>query len=194
MLPPLPYPYNALEPVISEETLILHHDRHHQAYVNRANEILTQLEEMRHTNSDTSIKCPINSLSFNLDGLILHDIYWDNMREPIEDNRPSSHMAKALSDYFGTVERFQKEFSDLANTVEGSGWAALFVDGNQQLLLSQIEKHNVNILAGNIPILVLDVWEHAYYHDYENERARYVENWWKLVNWDNVEERLNANG
>lgn len=171
-LSPLPYAYDALEPVISREIMELHHDKHHAAYVNAYNAALEK-ELTREV---------IRDISFNYNGAILHDLFWANMRSPKEQNQPPAGL---IPDF----EKILKDFHNAALTVEGSGWAVLWKTP-EGLQVGQLEKHNLLGLNGAKPILVLDVWEHAYYLDYKNDRKSYVENWWKVVNWDEVENRL----
>jgi len=166
-LPPLPYAYDALEPVISKNIVELHHDKHQASYVNNFNLALDAGKIS----------------SFNYNGAIMHQIYWENMRSPIENNLPPEAM-------FEDFEKLKQEFTNAAITVEGSGWAVLWKT-ESGLAVGQLEKHNLLGLNGAIPILVLDVWEHSYYLDYKNDRKAYVENWWKLVNWEDVGRRLN---
>ncbi len=192
MLPPLPYPYNALEPVISKETLMLHHDKHHKAYVDKTNDALAKLDILRGKDTLIEYKTESEKLDFNLNGHLLHRLYWQNMRSPNPDgfNDPLDEVGNRLSEFFGTFQRFQDEFTEAANTVEGSGWAVLFKSEDQNLFIAQIEKHQNGHFVGMTPVLVLDVWEHAYYLDYKNDRAKYINEWWKIVNWVDVQERL----
>jgi Fe-Mn family superoxide dismutase len=185
-LSPLPYSYNGLEPVISGKVLELHHDKHHAAYVNGANLALDKLEKSRSGEAEIDIKGVLRDFSFNYNGAYLHDLFWKNMRAPIENNQPNEDIKKILSDNFGSFEAFQKEFSNAAKTVEGSGWLILSKDSDNNLLIGQLEKHNVLDLIDTTPVLVLDLWEHSYYLDYLNDRASYIEKWWQVVNWDYV--------
>lgn len=189
-LPELPYAYDALEPVISKTIMQLHHDKHHLAYVNGANKALEKLEKIREGKLEGDIKAVMRDLSFNYNGAALHDIFWQNMKPAIENNLPEGWLAQKFVEYFGSFDNFKKEFSAGAVTVEGSGWAVLWEDNNGNLMTGQIEKHNLLGFNGCKPILVLDVWEHAYYPDYQNNRAAYVEKWWNLVNWTDVAGRL----
>jgi Fe-Mn family superoxide dismutase len=191
VLPDLPYSYDSLEPVISKEIMTLHHDKHHAGYVNKTNSALEKLEKFRKGEIEIDVKATLRDLSFNFNGHILHSIFWPNMKSPEENNRPGGIIEDKINENFGSFEVFKKEFTTAAKTVEGSGWAVLGFDKtSDQLLVMQIEKHNLFHLANLKLLLVLDVWEHAYYLDYKNERARYIDNWWKVVNWDDVEKRL----
>lgn len=189
---PLPYDYKALAPTISEELLRLHHDKHHAAYVNGANAILQKLEKARKENVDLDMKAISKEYSFHFGGLFLHERFWQNMAPTgTGGGKPGGKIGDVIDKEFGSFERFKKEFSAVANSVEGSGWAAMVFCGHiKRPMLVQIEKHNVNVTPAQKPLLVLDVWEHAYYLDYKNDRAKFVESWWNLVNWNEVEKRL----
>jgi Fe-Mn family superoxide dismutase len=189
-LPPLSYVYDALQPYISKEVMTLHHDKHHLAYVNGANADLEKLEKSRKGELEIDIKSTLKDFSFNFAGHILHSLFWTNMG-PNKGGVPKGKIAEQINKDFGSFTAFQKEFSAAAKTVEGSGWALLAFDKEtKQLFVIQIEKHNVSTVVGLHPLLVLDVWEHAYYLDYKNDRAKFVENWWNVVNWDDIENRF----
>jgi Fe-Mn family superoxide dismutase len=191
-LPPLPYKYNALEPVISQKIMELHHDKHHKSYVDGANTALEKLEKYRKGEIEIDVRATLRDLSFHMNGHVLHSIFWPNMKPPEENNKPGGKIADLINKVFGSFESFKKEFSNAAKSVEGSGWAVLVKDEKDNLYVFQIEKHNLMHVAGFKPLLVLDVWEHAYYLDYLNDRGKYVDNWWKVVNWDDVEKRLSG--
>jgi Fe-Mn family superoxide dismutase len=193
-LPELPYAYNALSPFVSEAQLRLHHDKHHAAYVNAANAIFDRLDKARQEGTDVDIKSTLKELSFQAGGHILHLLFWKNLAPAGKGGtEPGGVLADALKKEFGSIERFKKEFSAAAVSTEGSGWAALARCGlTGRLLIMQIEKHNVNVFPHLRIIMVLDVWEHAYYVDYKNERPKFVEAFWNIVNWDEVNQRLEA--
>ena len=193
-LPELPYAYNALEPFISEAQLRLHHDKHHAAYVNGANAILERLDKARQAGIDVDMKATLKELSFQSGGHVLHGLFWRNLAPAAKASKePGGALADALKKEFGSFERFKKEFSAAAASTEGSGWAALAWCGmTGRPLIMQIEKHNVNVYPTFRIIMVLDVWEHAYYLDYKNERPRFVDAFWNIVNWDEVNKRLEA--
>jgi superoxide dismutase, Fe-Mn family len=193
-LPDLPYAYNALEPFISEAQLRLHHDKHHAAYVNGANAILERLDKARQTGTDVDMKATLKELSFQVGGHVLHRLFWQNMVPAAKAGKePGGVLADALKNEFGSFERFKKEFSAAAASTEGSGWAVLARCGlTGRPLIMQIEKHNVNVYPHLRILMVLDVWEHAYYLDYKNERPKFVEAFWNIVNWDEVNKRLEA--
>jgi len=193
-LPELPYAYNALEPFISETQLRLHHDKHHAAYVNGANAILERLEKARQAGTDVDMKATLKELSFQAGGHVLHSLFWQNLAPAAKAvKEPSDALADVLIKEFGSFERFKKEFSAAAASTEGSGWAALAWCGmTGRPLIMQIEKHNVNVYPMFRILMVLDVWEHAYYLDYKNERPKFVEAFWNVVNWNEVNQRLEA--
>jgi len=193
-LPELPYAYNALEPFISEGQLQLHHDKHHAAYVNGANAILDKLEKARQAGSDLDMKATLKELSFQAGGHVLHSLFWANLAPAAKAAKePGGTLADVLKKEFGSFERFKKEFTTAAASTEGSGWAALAwcgLTGRPRIM--QIEKHNVNVYPMFRILMVVDVWEHAYYLDYKNERAKFLEAFWNIVNWDEVNRRLEA--
>ncbi|HPE62760.1 MAG TPA: superoxide dismutase [Methanothrix sp.] len=192
-LPELPYGYDALEPHISEAQLRLHHDKHHAAYVNGANAILERLDKAREAGADLDMKATLKELSFQAGGHVLHSLFWSNLAPAAKACEPGGVLADALKREFGSVERFKKEFTTAAASTEGSGWAALAWCGmTKRPVIMQIEKHNVNVYPMFRILMVLDVWEHAYYLDYKNERGKFIEAFWKIVNWDEVSRRLEA--
>jgi len=185
-LPKLPYNYTALEPYISERQLKIHHTKHHQAYVDNSNKLVVNLK------STNDIKSTLKTLSFNLGGHVLHSLFWKNLTN--KKTVPSAVLKKAISKDFGSLEKFRKMFSETAVSVEGSGWAALVKDNlSKKLLVMQIEKHNVNLYPNSDILLVLDVWEHAYYLDYKNARAKFVESFWNIIDWNEVSKRFRKN-
>jgi Fe-Mn family superoxide dismutase len=191
VLPKLPYEYNALEPFMSEGQLSLHHIKHHQAYINGANAILELLDKARNEGADIDIKSTLKSLSFNIGGHILHYLFWNNLASVEKNGSPSEALNEAINNEFGSFERFKKEFTQAAVSVEGSGWTALaFCRQTKRPLIMQIEKHNVNVYPMFKILMVLDVWEHAYYLDYKNERSKFVEAFWSIVNWNEVNQRF----
>ncbi len=193
-LPELPYSYNALAPHISEEQLTIHHQKHHQAYVNGANALMTALALARQNNTTHDNKAVAKELSFQLSGHILHSLFWKNLRPNAAGgkNEPIGKIAELINEQFKNYDRFRQEFSKLAATVEGSGWAALaFCPKTKNLLLLQIEKHNANLIPEYPLLLVLDVFEHAYYLDHKNERAKFIAAFWNIINWQEADRRLN---
>jgi superoxide dismutase, Fe-Mn family len=193
-LPNLPYAYNALEPQISEVQLRLHHDKHHAAYVNGANAILERMDKARQAGTDVDMKATLKELSFQAGGHLLHSLFWQNLAPAAKAGKePTGVLADVIKKEFGSFERFKKEFTAAAASTEGSGWAALSWCGmTGRPIIMQIEKHNVNVYPMFRILMVLDVWEHAYYLDYKNERPKFVEAFWNIVNWEEVNKRLEA--
>ncbi|PLR76363.1 superoxide dismutase [Bacillus sp. V3-13] len=189
-LPPLPYRYDALEPVISEEIMRLHHDKHHRSYVEGLNKAEIMLKKARESGDFSLVKHWSRELAFNGSGHYLHTIFWNNM-SPAGGGSPRGKLLKEIEKYFGSFEAFQKHFTEAAKQVEGVGWALLvWSPRSRHLEILQSELHMLLTQWDTIPILVLDVWEHAYYLQYQNNRAEYVDNWWKIVNWRNAEDRF----
>ncbi|MBI2356840.1 superoxide dismutase [Candidatus Dojkabacteria bacterium] len=191
-LSPLTYDYDALQPVISKEIMKLHHDKHHQAYVNGANAALELLEKGRTGVVIVNLKSVMRDLSFNLNGHLLHEIFWKNMRKYQDKNEMPEKLAELLIKNFGSVDAFKKEFVEAGKAVEASGWVMLVKDSEGNLMVTQVQNHNLLGVTGFKPVLVNDVWEHAYYLDYTNDRGAYLEKWWNVVNWDDVMERINT--
>jgi len=192
-LPKLPYDYNALAPFISEEQLKIHHQKHHQAYVNGANAVFEKLDKARKENADLDMKATLKELSFHIGGFRLHNRFWENLAPPGKGGGgvPKGGLAKAIDGEFLKFDRFRKEFTQAASSVEGSGWAALtYCWKTGRPLIVQIEKHNVNVAPAHDILMALDVWEHAYYLDYKNDRAKFIDAFWNIVNWDVVAQRL----
>jgi len=192
VLPKLPYDYKDLEPYISEKQLKIHYEKHHQGYVNGANAILEKLEKARKDDVDLDIKSTLKALSFNIGGHILHSLFWPNLTPNVKGGgEPGGVLSDTIEKEFGSLERFKREFSQAAVSVEGSGWAALtFCRQTNRPIIMQIEKHNTNIYPMFRILMVIDVWEHAYYLDYKNARAKFVDGFWNIVNWDKVNKRL----
>ena len=192
-LPKLPYDYKALAPAMSEEQLTLHHTKHHNAYVTGANALLQKFDAARKENADLDMKAALKELSFHVGGFRLHNLFWGNLAPAGKGGggTPKGELAQALDAEFGKFDRFKKEFTQAAASVEGSGWAALSYCGmTGRPIILQIEKHNVNVVPGFTILMVLDVWEHAYYLDYKNDRPKFIEAFWNIVNWDEVNKRL----
>ena len=192
-LPKIPYAYKALAPYISEEQLTVHHQKHHQAYVTGANAILEKLDKARRDNVDLDMKATLKELSFHIGGFRLHKLFFGNLAPAGVGGGgvPKDELAKAIDAEFGKFERFKKEFTQAASSVEGSGWAVLtYCMNTGRPLIMQLEKHNVNVIPGYRILMALDVWEHAYYLDYKNDRAKFIDAFWSLVNWDEVNARF----
>ena len=190
-LPPLPYPYDALEPIISSDTLRFHHDHHHKSYVEGLNKAELALVEARRQNNFTFIKYWENELAFNGSGHILHSIYWTIMA-PVEfDSQPGRCTMREINKYFGSFDAFIDQLVSATIKVEGSGWGVLVWNpAFMHLEILTAEKHQNLTQWGTIPIMVIDVWEHAYYLDYQYDREQYIRKWLNLINWFEVENRL----
>ncbi|QIM18441.1 superoxide dismutase [Leucobacter coleopterorum] len=191
-LPELPYDYAALEPHISGKIMQLHHDKHHQAYVTGANTALEQLSEARDSGNLAAVNKLEKDLAFNVGGHVNHTIFWNNL-SPEGGERPEGELAAAIDEYFGGFEKFQAHFTATAMGVQGSGWAVLAWDAlGQRANVVQLFDQQGNLPAGTVPLLMLDVWEHAYYLDYLNVRADYVKAFWNIANWQDVAKRFEA--
>jgi Fe-Mn family superoxide dismutase len=191
-LPPLPYAYEALEPSIDAETMRLHHDKHFAAYMNGLNAALKQVADFRSKNDFPQIQYWENQLAFQGSGYFLHVGFFQNLA-PAGSTKPSDDLQKALAADFGSFDAFKAQFSAAATAVEGSGWAILgWQPFGQKFVILQAEKHQNLGQWGAVPILALDVWEHAYYLKYKNVRADYIKAWWNVVNWENVDKRVTA--
>lgn len=191
-LPELAYDYSALEPSISGTIMELHHSKHHQAYVTGANTALAQLAEARDSDNLANVNKLEKDLAFNLGGHVNHSIFWTNL-SPDGGDKPTGELASAIDDHFGSFDKFRAHFTATALGVQGSGWAVLAWDSiGQRPIIVQFFDQQGNVPAGIVPLLMLDVWEHAYYLDYKNVRADYVKAFWDIVNWENVQQRLQA--
>lgn len=189
-LPSLAYPYDALEPYYDEETLRLHHGKHHQSYVDGLNKAETQLIEARGRSDYGLIKHWLKEIAFHGSGHILHTLFFENLA-PAGQSSPGQKTRNQVEQDFGSFDEFKKMFTAAATAVEGSGWALLCYNPSfKKLEILQAEKHQNLTQWGVIPLLVIDVWEHAYYLKYQNRRPEYIAAWWNIVNWDKVEERL----
>lgn len=191
ILPPLPYPPNALEPIIWEKTVHIHHDKHHKSYVDGLNQAELQLVEARQNNDYEFIKYLEREIAFNGSGHILHSIYWTVMTSPNLGGEPYYYTMQEIIKAFGNFSAFKEQFKKAASKVEASGWAVLaWNPAWNRLVILSAEKHQNLTQWGSIPILVVDLWEHAYYLDYQNKRTDYISAWWELINWHEVERRL----
>lgn len=193
-LPKLPYAYDALEPYYDKQTLEIHHTKHHAGYVNGLNNALVKLKEARESNNFTLIKHWERELAFHGAGHALHSFFWKNMRPGKENNKPTGKMLKAIEESFGSWELFLAQFKAATLNIEGSGWGMLVQEqeensGNKLHILT-VENHQKLLVPGVIPLLVCDVWEHAYYLKYQNKRAEWIDNFVKLINWDDVAKRM----
>jgi len=189
-LPDLSYDYGALEPHYSAEILELHHDKHHAAYVKGANGALEKLGEAREKDTFDTINQLQKNLAFNLSGHVLHSLFWQNM-SPDGGDKPDGDIAAAIGESFGSFEGFRNQLSEAALNVQGSGWGALTWEPlGQRLIVEQVYDHQSNVGQGAPPLLVLDMWEHAYYLQYKNVKADWVDAFWNIVNWPDVAARF----
>lgn len=191
-LPDLPYDYRALEPHISARIMELHHDKHHRAYVQAANDAIEGLAEARRTQNPMRIAGLERSLAFNLSGHLLHSIFWRNL-VPGGGGNPRGELADAINRDFGSFGDFRSQFTQTAVSLMGCGWAALSWDSlGRQLIITQIHDHQSETGQGTAPLMVLDVWEHAYYLQYQTNKLQYFEALWNLWNWDDIGARLES--
>jgi superoxide dismutase, Fe-Mn family len=191
-LPDLPYGYSALEPHLSARIVELHHDKHHRAYVDGANQALERLQESREKNDFGKVAALERALAFNLSGHVLHSLFWQNLA-PKAGGRPTGDLASAIQRDFGAFDSFRAQLVETAATIMGSGWAALAWDPiGRRLITTQIHDHQSEMAQAGVPILVLDAWEHAYYLQYFNDKKKYFNAIWNLWNWDDVSARLTA--
>lgn len=189
-LPPLPYPYDALEPIIDEQTMRLHHDMHHAAYVKGLNEAERLLAEARGSGNFQYIKHLEREVAFHGSGHILHSLFWQNL-SPRGGGMPKGRLMKAIVRRFGSFDAFKAQLSAASKAVEGSGWGVLaYVSFFGTLEVLQAEKHQDLTQWGAAPLLVIDVWEHAYYLKYQNRRGEYVDKLFDIINWEDVAERF----
>ncbi|HSB85003.1 MAG TPA: superoxide dismutase [Ilumatobacteraceae bacterium] len=191
-LPDLAYDPGALEPHLSGAIVELHHDKHHATYVAGANTALERLADARATGNFDTIVGLEKSLAFNLGGHVLHTMYWANL-SPDGGDKPVGELAAAIDEQFGSFDAFHAQFSQATTTVQGSGWGILSWEPlGQRLIIEQLEDHHENTTLGATPLLAIDAWEHAYYLQYKNRRADYVEAIWNVVNWADVARRFAA--
>ncbi len=191
-LPELTYDYAALEPSISARIMELHHSKHHAAYVAGANSALEQMEEARTKSDFGAINKLQKDLAFHLSGHINHSIFWKNLA-PTNSDRPEGELSSAIDEFFGSFESFQAHFNAAAMGIQGSGWAFLAWDSvGQRLIIEQLYDQQSNVAMASIPLLMLDMWEHAFYLDYQNVKGDYVKAFWSIVNWSDVQARFNA--
>ncbi|MBW7958381.1 MAG: superoxide dismutase [Anaerolineae bacterium] len=197
-LPPLPYAEDALEPHIDARTMSIHHDKHHAGYTNNLNAALEGHADL----AGKSIEALLGDLNAvpesirmavrnNGGGYANHSLFWEIMG-PNGGGEPTGELAEAIDSTFGSFAAFKEQFAKAAATRFGSGWAWLYVDGKGKLAISSTPNQDTPLMDGNTPILGLDVWEHAYYLNYQNRRPDYISAWWNVVNWDAVAARYAA--
>ena len=198
-LKPLPYAYDALEPYIDKETMMLHHDKHEKAYLDNLNKAIAKYPELYKKGLEGILK-DLNSVpkdiretvKNNAGGVYNHDFFWSIM-SPEKGMTPKGELLKAINKDFGSLDNFKTQFKDAALGRFGSGWAWLVLDNNGKLSIMSTANQDSPISQGLTPILGLDVWEHAYYLKYQNKRGDYIDNWWNVVNWNQVENNYNSN-
>ena len=189
VLPDLDYDYGALEPHIIGPIMELHHGKHHAAYVKNANEAAVRLEEATATEDYTPLAALERSLAFNLSGHILHSIFWKNL-EPKGGGKPDGDLGRAIERDFGSFEHFRGRMVAVASGIMGSGWAALTWEPlSERLLITQIYDHQSNLNQAGVPLMVIDAWEHAYYLQYQNQKAAFFKAVWQLWNWKDIAAR-----
>jgi Fe-Mn family superoxide dismutase len=191
-LPDLPYDPGALEPHLSARILELHHDKHHAAYVKAANTTLERLDEVRSSGDFATISMLERNLAFNVSGHVLHSVLWTNL-SPDGGGEPTGPLATALAETFGGFAAFRAQMTEAAATVQGSGWAlASWEPLAGRLVVQQVHDHQGQHGQGTVPLLAIDAWEHAYYLQYENRKADYLDAIWNVVHWADVSRRFEA--
>ena len=189
-LPELPYDYAALEPWISGQIMELHHDKHHATYVAGANTTLEKMAEAREAGDFGTVNQLQKNLAFNLGGHVNHSVFWKNL-SPDGGDKPEGELGAAIDDQFGSFDAFRGHFNAAALGIQGSGWAILAWDAlGERLIIEQLFDQQGNIAIGTQPLLMLDMWEHAFYLQYKNVKADYVKAFWNVVNWADVQQRF----
>jgi Fe-Mn family superoxide dismutase len=189
-LPELPYEHSALEPHYSAQVLELHHGKHHAAYVTGANATLDKLQAERDQEDFGAINQLEKNLAFHVSGHVLHSLLWKNL-SPHGGGEPQGELSSAIDEYFGTFGKFREQLTQAAMGIQGSGWGALAWEPvGKRLVVEQVYDHQGNIGNGTLPILVLDMWEHAFYLQFKNVKGDWVKNFWEIVNWEDVGTRF----
>ena len=195
-VPPLPYDYSALEPYIDTQTMQLHHDKHHAAYVNNLNAALEQYPDLQRKSAEDLIR-DLNSIPEairtavrnNGGGHVNHTMFWEIMK-PNGGGEPTGPIASAIKEAFGDFEEFKKQFNDAGVKRFGSGWTWLVLTREGKLATLSTANQDNPLSEGHFPIMGNDVWEHAYYLKYQNRRPEYLTAWWNVVNWDEINKRF----
>jgi Fe-Mn family superoxide dismutase len=195
-VPPLPYAYEALEPSIDAQTMRLHHDKHHQTYVNNLNAAIEKYPELRNKTAEELLlnlnRIPNDIRTIvrnNAGGHLNHSMFWQSMA-PNQNSLPRGEIASAINQTFGSFDTFKQQFNEAGAKQFGSGWAWLVLTRNGRLQVISTANQDSPLLEGYYPLLGNDVWEHAYYLTYQNRRADYLNAWWNVVNWDEVNKRF----
>jgi len=199
-LPPLPYDYNALEPYIDEQTMHLHHDKHHQAYVTNLNNALANQGQLASLSVEDLLR-HINEVPDNIrtavrnngGGHVNHTMFWQIMK-PNGGGEPTGALASAIQSVFGSFDQFKAAFNDAGVKRFGSGWAWLVLDQSGKLQVISTANQDSPLMDGQYPVMGNDVWEHAYYLKYQNRRPDYLAAWWNVVNWDEIARRYGQGG
>lgn len=190
-LPPLGYDLDALEPAYSQEALEIHYKRHHQGYVNSGNDVLDAIDDARASKKMKHVRQLQKDFAFNLSGHIMHSLFWKNMSPVIGESRMPDALGHCVKECFGGTDELREHFLAAGISIQGSGWAALcWQPVTQSLVVEQILDHQDNFVVGGTPILVMDMWEHAFYLQYRNEKKRWANAFWTLVNWGDVDANL----
>lgn len=195
-LPPLPYPYNALEPHIDAQTMELHHDRHHASYVSNLNNALENNANLRNQSVEALIR-NLNQVPEDIrttvrnngGGHVNHSMFWEIM-SPNGGGEPTGAIAQAINETFGSFETFKEQFNQAGSSQFGSGWVWLVRNAQGQLEITSTPNQDSPLMDGQYPIMGNDVWEHAYYLNYQNQRGEYLNSWWNVVNWEEVNRRF----
>lgn len=190
VLPPLPYPADALEPHLSKEVITLHHDKHHAAYVDGLNKALEKLQAAE-TLDPTAVQAHLRAVAFNGSGHVLHTLYFQGLGK--DGGEPQGELRKEIDRSFGSLKNMIAQLKAAVSTAPGSGWGVLVWEPlGQRLAVLQYAKHEDQILAGGIPLLALDAWEHAYYLQYQNRKPEYLEAVLKVIDWSEIGRRFEA--
>jgi superoxide dismutase, Fe-Mn family len=187
-LPILPFAKNALTPYISEETIDFHYGKHHQAYVDNLNKLIIGTE-FENKNLPEIIKTATGAIFNNAAQVFNHTFYWNCLHHS-NNEKLTAPLMEAINKTFGNLEKFKEEFTKSALGLFGSGWVWLVKDADNKLLITQTKNADNPLISGQMPLLTCDVWEHAYYIDYRNARAKYLEAFWRVVNWDFVDKKF----
>jgi Fe-Mn family superoxide dismutase len=184
----LPYEYDALSPKISEQVMEWHHDVHHQGYVNGVNDAEQKLQEQREEGDFSNTASLLNQFTHNYCGNVLHEMFWNNM-SPTGGGEPEGHLMEKIQEDFGSYENWKKEFKEAAKSA--SGWALLvYIPYTNELHNVPVDDHDDGAVWGAHPVLALDVWEHSYYHDYGPERGEFIDNFFDLIKWSDVQQNF----
>jgi Fe-Mn family superoxide dismutase len=189
-MPTLPYAANALAPVISEQTIGFHYGKHLQNYVNALTSLVKGTEYEGKSVEDIVKTAPDGAIFNNAGQILNHVLYFTQFRTSVKDNKPSGKIAKAIDETFGSFDEFKTQFSQTAATLFGSGWAWLSESSDGKLVITKEANAENPLRRGNNPLLCIDVWEHAYYLDYQNRRADHINDIWHLINWDEISSRM----